>query len=48
MFECKHGVILYGAECLNCKREKKAEQEEKRKRDEAIKRIRERAEKLDW
>jgi hypothetical protein len=48
MFECKHGTILYGAECLSCKREKKAKQEEKKKRDDALKRILERAKKLDW
>ncbi len=47
-FECKHGTILYGSTCLNCEREKRAEAEEKREREEAIKKILARAEKLDW
>lgn len=48
MTECKHGVILYGTKCINCEREKKKKAEEKRERDEALKRILEKAKQLDW
>lgn len=47
-FKCKHGLIIYGAKCLNCEREKKAEAEEKKQNDEAIKRIKEKAKNLGW
>lgn len=48
MNECKHGAILYGAKCINCEREKKLQEREKKQRKEAIRRIQERAKQLDW
>lgn len=48
MNECKHGVMLDGAKCINCEREKKIQEREKKQREEAIKCIQERAKQLDW
>ncbi len=42
--KCAHGVILYGAECINCKRDEK-KKEELRK---AKKRVKDAAEKIPW
>lgn len=48
MNQCKHGLILYGTKCLNCEREKKEKLNDDEKRESAIKKIREKADKLDW
>ena len=45
---CTHKENDYFTTCLSCEREKRVKAEEDRTRADAIKKITERAEKLDW